>query len=148
MITQFGSHKILLTASFKSKYFDDVSMTDKEAIKALEKLYSKGFSSFEHSYVNFTYLEDDVMQVVPELLKEYVSSSRGKLLKDEAHPNVYWLKIWMNGNLIMRAASMSDFVQFKVDLNEVVQVDGKVENFNIRFKNGMVLTCNHNIYIC
>lgn len=147
MITQIGSHKILLTASFKSKYFNDGSMTDKDAINSLNTLYSKDNLTFQNTYINFTYTYDDAMSIVPELLKEYVSGSRGKMEKDKAYPNVFWMKIWMNGNLIMRAASMSDFVQFKVDLNEVVQVDGKVENFNIRFKNGMVLTCNHNIYI-
>ena len=147
MIIQIGSHKILLTASFKSKYFSDGSMTDKEAIKALEKLYSKDNLTFQNTYINFNYTGEDAMRIVPELLKEYVSSSRGKLVKDESLSNVYWLKIWMNGNLIMRAASISDFVQFKVDLSEIMHVDGNVENFNIRFKNGMVLTCNHNVYI-
>lgn len=57
------------------------------------------------------------------------------------------MKIWINGNLFMRLTKLSDYVEIKIDFDEIEKIVGEVDRFEIYFKNGSKLSCDTSIRI-
>lgn len=133
MIYQISNHRVLITEALKIK----MGIEDEKLLyEALLKMFREQPLLFETEILPFDLSDEEIHPVLVELLKDYASGMRGKFYVDTSNPKVYWLKIWINGNFMLRALKLSDAVNIKIALEEVAQIVGKVEDFTIVFNSG------------
>jgi len=148
MISQVGNYKVLITESIKKKMLSDNNLLDQKQVdKAITQLFNINQAYFNEEILVFNISGEEAREALIELLQHYVSGSRGLLIKDNENSKIYWLKIWINGNLFMRLTKLSDYVEIKIDFDEIEKIVGEVDRFEIYFKNGSKLSCDTSIRI-
>ena len=145
MIYTIGDQRVLITESLKKRVKESNLSANHELYEQLSDLYRHDPNAFRETILKFNLIGEEAQNYVVELLSDYVSGGRGQLKADEDLKNVYWLDIWINGQLLIRTLKLSDYVRIKIDLDEVTRLSGSVEDFSIVFKNGNGLRLNDNI---
>ncbi len=145
MIYSIGGQRVLITESLKKRVKESKLSANHELYDQLSDLYRHDPNAFRETFSKFNLIGEEAQNYVVELLNDYVSGGRGQFRADEDLKNVYWLDIWINGQLLIRTLKLSDYVRIKIDLDEVTRLSGSVEDFSIAFKNGNGLRLNENI---
>ncbi|MBF4692002.1 hypothetical protein [Fusibacter ferrireducens] len=145
MIHTIGGQRILITESLKKSIKETESPADQEIYDLLSNLHHRSPTVFRETCLNFDLDGEEAQVYVIALLNDYVSGGKGQFKIDDDLNHVYWLDIWINGQLLIRTLKLSDYVRIKIDLENVVKLQGQVEDFVIEFKNGNCLRFNENI---
>lgn len=145
MIHTIGGQRILVTESLKKRISETKSPADQEIYDLLSNLHHHDPTAFRETFLNFDLIREEAQVYVLELLSDYVSGGKGRFKIDDELNRVYWLDIWINGQLLIRTLKLSDYVRMKIDLEEIIKLRGRVEDFVIEFKNGNCLRLNENI---
>ncbi len=135
MIKHVAHEKVLITPSLEEQLHRDYPHLDLPLKSLMRQIYDVDASYFREKIVYFYLTGQEAKDYLPILLKDYASGLRGKLEQDKKRSSVYWFKVWINGNILLRLLDLSDYITFEVDLDKIVEVTGNVDDFEVVWDN-------------